>query len=297
MAAIVAQVQAATAGLAVGGVAMVVKIGTDWPPQNVLQDIARTGYVAVNGQNVPRGGTAIISVFDRKAGKNSTRWSPDVLATTTVMAQITSAIASPADLPPYTSTTITLGGPGVGLGDAVSIIATNSLDVPAQTAAVVKVAGPTETTTTMATALAALVNADLVLSTWLLASASGAVVTLTNKTSAVLVLQSYTGNGGSQTREVGRMDRQVQVSCWVPTIEARSALVGVMQTLFANLQIGFLTTAGGESAQLTYQSDYDMDDDTATDIYRHDFLLMIDYPLTTVDLLYAIVAPVQAFSQ
>jgi hypothetical protein len=43
-------------------------------------------------------------------------------------------------------------------------------------------------------------------------------------------------------------------------------------------------------------SDYDLEDATLEDVYRHDFMVAMDYAVTTVDLLYAVLAPVLNFN-
>ena len=56
-----------------------------------------------------------------------------------------------------------------------------------------------------------------------------------------------------------------------------------------------LDLADGTPVQITLQNDFPIEDDTLQDVYRHDFLVMIEYPITTQDQLFAVLAPVQSF--
>lgn len=299
LASLVDQIEDALVGTLVGGVAVNLKIGTDWPPINVLQDVVRTGYVAVNGVNVARGGDCVVAVYDRKVGKDATRWSPSIVDTTNTPATLLSVISNVVIAPGGQATISLSGSPTVG--DAVScglILPPIGSSPPVTAYQVATPAGVGDTPSTMAAKLAALITADPLMSTWVVASAAGAVITLTNRLGVQLGLASYTGNGGTQDREIARRDRSIQIAMWMPTIDVRSALVQILEQLFANLTINFipLPSAGpGVVARLLYQSDYDIDDDTLSDIYRHDFLVLIDYPVTTTDQLYAIVAPVPSY--
>jgi hypothetical protein len=294
MGALAAAVKAATTGLTVGSppVALNVAVGTDWPSINVLQNVA-------NGTSGP-----VVAVFDRRVGKNSTRWSPFIYNQVTTAATLTTAVVPASGVvAPLGACTIDLGGtPGVA--DAVSCVVTNralvvSLDGvlgPTMAAQVVSaIAG--DTASTMAAKLAAAINGDATLGTWLSAVAAGPVVTLTSLVAgAPLLVQSFAGNGGSQTRELGRRDRQFSITVWVATLEARRVIVDAIAALIANLQVVFLTAADGAPVQVLFGNDFDLDDNTLEDVYRHDFLVHVDYGVTTTDQLYAVLAPVRAYS-
>lgn len=282
LAELVTQVTAATAGIVVDGGTLNVLIGTDWPPQNVLQDVARASL-----------NQAVIAVWDRKVGKNTTRWSPDVVATTVTPAGVATAVSG-GQVAPAGQATITLSGTPIA-GDLVSLIGLNASTFPSATAAAVAGFQAGDTTSTLAARLAAAANASPKLPSWMTIAASGPVITVTSTLAGPLVISSFAGNGGTQTREIGRRDQGVQVACWMRTIEARSALITPLQTLFAVLNIAFATLPDGTSVQVSYGSDFDLDDDTVSDVYRHDFLITVEYPVTTIDQLFAIVAPVPAF--
>jgi hypothetical protein len=294
MGALAAAVKTAVTGLTAGTppVALNVLVGTDWPSINVLQNVA-------NGTSGP-----VVAVFDRRVGKNSTRWSPFTYDQVVTPAALTTALVPVSGaVAPLGTCTIDLGGtPGVG--DAVSCVVTNQALVvnvdgvlgPIMAAQVVSaIAG--DTASTMATKLAAAINGDATLGTWLTAVAAGPVVTLTSLVAgAPLLVASFAGNGGTQQRELGRRDRQFSITCWVATLEARRAVVDAIAVLIANLQIVFLTAADGSPVQVLFGNDFDLDDNTLEDVYRHDFLVHVDYGITTTDQLYAVLAPVRAYA-
>lgn len=264
----------------VDGQTLQVKAGLGWPSINVLQDVARA-----DAARVP------ITVYDRKIGRNTTRWLPEVVAQTVNPATLTSLV-SRSPLLGFGTATITLGGP-VGLGDAVSAVLARP---GAGSAAQVAVAIAGDTPTTMATKLANQINADPVLGLWVVAAALGPVVTLTSLLTMPAGLSSNCGNGGSQEREVGRRERHVQIVCWGRTQPIRKAVVDVIDGIIASDEAAFgLTLADGTVARLCYVSDYDIEDDTLEDVYRHDFMISLEYPVTVTDLLFAVLAPVETF--
>jgi hypothetical protein len=271
-------ISAALAGVVVDSVAINPAVALGWPSINVLQDVAR-------GQNVP------VTVYDRKIAKNTTRWLPEVIALAVVPATLTTAVSS-AVINGLGTATITLGGT-VTPGDAVSAL----LSRPSQgSAAQVAVGGSSDTPTTLAALLASQINADPTLGTWIHAVASGPVVTLTSLVPQAMMLQSYTGNGGTQTREVGRRERGVQIVCWCRTQDIRAAVVDIISGLIASDETAFgLTMPDGTVARLLYVSDYDLEDDTLEDVYRHDFMISLEYAVTTTDQLWAVLAPVVTF--
>lgn len=246
-----------------------------YPPINVLQNIAK-------------GGPAIVSIYDRKISKNATRWSPYVVSQTVTPATLTTAI-TPSHIAPGHTAQITLGG-SVTVGDAVSALA---IQLGSNTGAVVVIGGSIDTPTTMATALAAAINSDPSMTGLLTATASGAVVTVTNAAAVGLAVASYAGNGGTQVREIGRRDQQVQIILWTQTVEQRNAMTEAIAEAIAESELNFgPALADGSSGRLSYVSDYDLEDDTLEDVFRHDFMVGMDYPVTVMDLLFAVLAPV-----
>jgi hypothetical protein len=108
-----------------------------------------------------------------------------------------------------------------------------------------------------------------------------------------LGLQSYTGNGGTQTMEIARRERSVQITCWSRTQQIREGVVDPINNMIATDELNFgLTMPDGTVARLCYVNDFDIEDDTLEDVYRHDFMVSIEYPVTVLDQLYAVLAPI-----
>lgn len=250
---------------------------------------AAIGYPSIGGlQQVAKTGVAAVAVYDRKISKNTTRWAPYVFSQTVVPATLTTALA-PNRIAPGQSATITLGGT-VTLGDAVSALAVR---VGGLTGAVVAVSVQNDSPTSMAAKLANMINTDSSMLGMLTAAAVGAVVTVKNVANVALQLGSYAGNGGSQQREIGRREQQMQVILWARTVEQRNLMVAALETAIALSEINFgPLLPDGTQGRLSYVSDYDLEDDTLEDVYRHDFMVAMDYPVTTTDLLFAVLAPV-----
>lgn len=253
---------------------------------------AAVGYPSVGRlQSIAQGQPAAVSVYDRKISRNTTRWNPFVISQTVTAATLTSAVA-PNHIAPGATARITLGG-SVTAGDAVSALA---IQKGGATGAVVAIGGSTDSPTTMATALAGLINSDSSMAGVLTASAAGPVVTVTNVSPVGLQIASYTGNGGTQTREIGRREPQVQLILWAQTVEIRNLMAGALQTAIANSEVNFgPVLADGTQGRLAYVSDYDLEDNTLEDVYRHDFMVSIEYPVTTIDALFAVLAPVGTY--
>jgi hypothetical protein len=271
-------VQMATEALpaARGGI-LNVQVGIDWPSTRVLQQAVK-------------GGNAIVAVFDRKLTRNTTRWIPTVIGETLTPATLTTVASS--SIPANGSGTITLGG-SVTVGDAVSCVLMNGT---AQQAAIVS-GFSTDTPATMAAKLAAAINADPVLATWVSATSNGSVVTVQSLGPSLLMFSS-TGNNGSAIIEIGRRLREIQIACWASTVEDRNLLAGQIDTLLSTIEAMIgpyqagLVLADGTSGYLKIGSDYQLDDATLSDAYRHDFMLSVDHGVTTQDALYSVLAPI-----
>jgi len=271
-------VQMATEALpaACGGI-LNVQVGIDWPSTRVLQQAVK-------------GGNAIVAVFDRKLTRNTTRWIPTVIGETLTPATLTTVASS--SIPANGSGTITLGG-SVTVGDAVSCVLMNGT---AQQAAIVS-GFSADTPATMAAKLAAAINADPVLSTWVSATSNGSVVTVQSLGPSLLMFSS-TGNNGSAIIEIGRRLREIQIACWASTVEDRNLLAGQIDTLLSTIEAMIgpyqagLVLADGTSGYLKIGSDYQLDDATLSDAYRHDFMLSVDHGVTTQDALYSVLAPI-----
>lgn len=251
-----------------------------WPSVNTLQ------------RNVSQNGNAEVTVYDQKVVRNSTRWNPTVSGVTATPSTLTSTVSN-GTIDAGGSVTITLGG-SVTPNDAVSCVLRNFATVPAGSWAAVASGGDTDTPTTVATALAAAINTDPILTLWVSAVAVGPVITLTSKnTLGAISVESYTGNGGTQTREIGRRNRGLIIVQWTRTEEDRIAVGDQIEALLMNLNNNFgVTFPDGTMGRVVMGADYYRETDTLQDVYRRDFLFMVDYPVTTQDQLYSVLAPV-----
>ena len=284
------QIVAVTAAIATPQV----RVGIDWPSVKTLM------------QNV-RGGAALVTVFDRKLSRDTTRWPPLALGETVVNATLTSAVSN-STIAAGAAQTITLGG-SVTPGDAVSCVLTNggaagaaqsgANDIYTPTWAAIVSGAVGDTPASMAASLAAAVNADSILSTWLSASVSGSVVTLTSLLSAgTLKLASNVGNGAAQITEIGRRARELSVHIWARSIEDRDTTGDPIESMLTQMEVGWgdyaqgLPFPDGTGGRVIVTNDFLLDDATPSDTYRRDFLLSVDYPVTTADGLYAVLAQI-----
>lgn len=270
------------------GLGLNVAVGTDFPPIKVLMSAVQKS-------------TAVVSVFDRKLSRNTTRWAPLQIGGTVTPATLVS-MASQSVIPAGGTATITLSGT-ITPGDAVSCVLANGSASGIPTAvqtplwAVTTTGTASSTLATMAAALAAAVNADATLSTWASATAVGTVVTLMSLASGTLGLRSLTGNGGTSIMEIGRRSRELQVITWANTIEKRdtvgdaiSAMVEQMEVYYGAYSNG-LPLPDGTGGRVIVANDYMLDDATPSDTYRRDILVSVDYPITTIDALYEVLMP------
>lgn len=291
-AAIQAEINPVVSNLVVDNNPVNVQSGIGWPPVKTLQ-------------NNVKGSNAIISIYDRKMAKNTTRWNPTVLNTTITGTNLITTVSG-STIAPAAHTTITLSGTIVA-GDAVSAVIGNA-GVLAQSqpggsatitnaGAQVVIAAAGSTLSTLAAALAAAVNADDLLSLWVHATVVGAVVTITSLVSPGLItLASYTGSGGTNLQEIGRRERNYQIVVWAPTSDIRSAITNAIETQLQAIEtINWLQFPDGTTGRLFNQNDYDLEDATLQDTYRHDFLLSIEYPITQLDQLYSVLAPITQY--
>lgn len=288
LAAVQGAVSGVTGAITVGGKPYLVDVAIGWPPENRLQDVARST------------GKGVIGIYDRKVGRNTTRWAPYDYNIIQLPSTLSSVVSGSIIDKSTGSATITLGGPPT-VGDGVSavfldrgltIVTTTSAEFsPASAQVVVAVAG--DTAATMAAKLAAAINADALLSTWVSAAAAGPVVTVSALSGmGPFLLASHTGNGATATREVGRRERQVQIACWTNSEMSRDAVCDPIAALLAQIEINFsLTASDGSPLRLVYDNDYDIEEGTLQDVYRRDLLVTVEFPITVVDTFYAILAP------
>lgn len=308
--AIQAQVSAVTQGLIstspdTNGRPLTVEVGLYWPSAKALQNNVRPA----NGP-AGLGPTSLVTVYDRGLAADSTRWLPTIIATCVTPATMT-VLVSPATvsvpiapvvyLLPGQSATLTFGGP-ITAGDAVGVSLAPFLG---GNEAVVPVAVAGDTPATMAAKLVSMLMLgppspvwlqaiDSMLPTWITATAVGPVVTITSKLAVGgLSLNVNIGNGGTQTREIGRRKRHFQIVVWSRTPDDRITVSDPIEALIAAMESDFgLTFPDGTMGRLTFSGDIMHDEATLSDTLRRDFMVCVDYGISTVNATYAVLAPI-----
>ncbi len=224
-----------------------------WPTPNDLDLVVKNFNAA---PSVPR---TIVSIYPRpgmyrNTSRNPSKWRELSRPTKT----ITAGIAGNA---------VTIGGAAPGLSG------------PAQNVGLIIGYGRTkrdfvyqtltsDTLSTIATALAALVNAATP------ASAAGAVITIPNAWS----IATRVGITGVAVRELRRQEETVDVNIWAPSPGLRDQIAGPIRTAFAKFD--FLTLADGFAARVRAAGDNWMDDPEKVGLYRRLLSFEVDYPTT-----------------
>ena len=252
-------------------------VGPGWPTLETLQQ-----QVAQNAQ-------VIVSVYDRGASRDSSRFMLYTASEFNTVAGVTTSLSS-TQLAPLGSVVITIGGSPVA-DDAVSFVTQNGRTV---SAAVTAPASAGETTTQIAAALAVAINIQAPLNTWVSASATGSQVTVTNLGSANLSVSTYAGNIGTRYVEEDRKIRDIQVDVWAPTDAARTATGKLIDTRLAYLDAHFglqgvgPPTDDGTWVRVRDMGDRFIDGDVLKDVYRWMWLVTLEYGQTYAEQLYSV---------
>jgi hypothetical protein len=283
MSALVQQVITATANIIVNSQTINVEVGEGWPNLDGRQDVAR-------------GGSAVVGVYHKMTSYSKPNF-PHIRVYTDSPIGIKSMVSS-LTIHPGQTATITLsyasGSSQVNLSDAISACIQNGILRDAG----IGIALSSETLTSLATKLAAFINGQSPINTWVSASAAGAVVTLTNNSSAVLLLSSYVGNTRSVTRDVQKAHRSVQIIVWSGDKDVRDAVGIAITNLVATLedQYGYQTSSG-ELIRLLNQGERPDDQNMQSDIYRIDYQLMLEHSVDASDEAWAVLAPIGNMQQ
>lgn len=300
--AIQAQISGATQGLTSSspdttGLPLTVEVGLYWPTAKALHNNVRKG-------NAPGGvgPSALVTVYDRGLSADSTRWLPAIVGNTVTGASMTVAmVPSSGTILPGQSCALTFAGP-VSVGDAAGVVLTAGIGT---SEAVVPIAVAGDTPTTMAAKLAAmlaltgpippwLLVTDSQLPTWITATAAGPVVTITSLLAGgAIALAVNVGNGGKQIVEIGRRKRHFQIVVWCRTPDDRNTVSDPIEALIAGMEADFgLTFPDGTLGRLTFTGDMMHDEATLSDTMRRDFMVCVDYGVTTTNVTYAVLAPI-----
>lgn len=301
--AIQAQVSAVTQGLVSNspdtfGQPLTVEIGLYWPSAKSLQNNVRPA----NGAG-GLGPSALVTIMDRGLAADSTRWTAtvvggDLISNPPDPTMHMSVTQSEAYVQQLAQMTVTFMGP-VQVGDAVGIVLSNVLGL--SSAAVVPIAIAGDTAASMAAKAAAMLTADPLISAWMTAAAVGPVLTLTSLLSgpqiSIVTRVGFGGSGpgGATNRlvEIGRRKRHLQIVVWTRTPDDRITVADPIEAMLAGLEANFgLTFPDGTMGRLLYTGDTLHDEATLSDTLRRDFMVSLDYGITTTDQTWAILAPI-----
>lgn len=244
-------------------------VGVGWPPITTLQ--------LVSAKNQP-----VVSVYDHGNAADTTRWLPLTLNLTTVPTPGITSAFNVAQINPAQEAFLTItGAPNPKNGDAISLVV-NGIGT-------VYVTQTGDTATTVATGLAAAINADL--SAYITASSAGAVVTLTNASAVVENLVSNVGASGAGQLEVRRAKRRISIVLWASTANQRDQIGDLIESRLAYLQAYFgYQFSDGTYGRVTFESDVNLEENILQDTYRRDFDLGLEYGVLYADELYTVLA-------
>jgi hypothetical protein len=157
------------------------------------------------------------------------------------------------------STTITVGGTPASPLNAAARVNGKSYVYPVQ-------AG--DTLTTIATALAALINVDTT------ATSTGPVITVPGARSLI----ARVGTVGGLIRETRRQKRSFQITFWCSTPALRDLIARACDAALAD--ITFLTMPDGTAARILYERSTVSDRVEREGLYRRDLFYSVEYATT-----------------
>lgn len=219
-----------------------VRVFQGWPnPQQLDADL--------------KAGIGQLSVFPRDEERNTTRYSKDWKQLSVNTPTVTLTVAGQ---------TIIVGGtiPPANNAQNVGVIA-NGLSF-------VYAVQNTDTLTSVATALAALIVAGIPGTT-----SAGAVITLPG---AAMIDAARVGVSGTLIREVRRQERLFQISIWTDTPDHRDAITQPVDVAMAATQ--FLTLTDQSAARLIYKGSMVIDQYQKDKLYRRDLFYTVEYATT-----------------
>jgi hypothetical protein len=198
-----------------------------------------------------KNGTAHVSVYSQPGvERNTTRYLQEWLTSIGPVHTLTATV---------TRNTITIGGTVSTPQNVSVLIGFNSVSYAVL---------PGDTLSTIATAVAALINAIVT------ASAAGAVITV----SSGVALVARIGATGTLWKELGRQLRGFQITSWCSTPAQRDALAAAVD--IAMRQVNFLTLADNSAGRLRYESSHSSDATEKEILFRRDLFYSVEYPAT-----------------
>jgi LysM repeat protein len=237
---------APSAGQRPSGIAATVTVGVGWPPPNALDTIAASLATAPQ---------ALVSVFApegfyRDATRYGAEWDILTPAAPTLTATVNSI-----------GTQITISGT-VSVPQLISAV----LGAGFAPRTYVYTVQPGDTLSTIASGLAALINADTS------ASAAGAVVTIP----AASGLVARIGAQGTVYRETSRQVERIYLDIWAPSPDLRTAIGKALTLPFSKAR--FIRFADLSTGWVTPCAARDLDNAEKAGIYRRNLAFDIEYP-------------------
>jgi hypothetical protein len=197
-----------------------------------------------------RAGISNVSVFPMPAEQNVTRYSTDWQELPKPTIKLTLTVVGK---------TITVGGmPSCPLNAAV-LVNGNAFIYPLQA---------TDTPTTIATALAALISAITP------ATNAGAVITIP----AAIKLTARIGNVGSVIQEVKRQKKSFRITVWCNSPQVRDAIARVIDPQLAKMN--FISLPDGSAGRMRYEKTAPDDMTQKAFLYRRDLVYSVEYATT-----------------
>lgn len=219
-----------------------IKVFNGWPVQTQLDtDLAA--------------GTSQVSVYPLPTERNVTRhdWSWQQLALNTATLALTIG-----------------GGPTVTVSGTVPITTPHNVAVLVNGIPYVYAVQNSDTLNSIAAALAALVTAAIGGT-----SSSGPVITFP---STARVSAARVGVTGTSVQELRRQDKAFQITAWCPSPSLRDLIAQPVDSMLAGLT--FLTMPDGLAARIRYASTRFSDQFEKSNLWRRDFIYMVEYATT-----------------
>lgn len=201
-------------------------------------------------------GNVMVSVFPREEERNVTRYPADAIDQTVNTPTVSAAINGQQ---------ITIGGAAPSptfYAHNVSVLANNKYYLYS--------VQPGNSATTIATALTALIVADIAGT-----SNTGPVITLP---AGARISAARVGTIGIQAREVKRQAKLFQITVWAPTPAIRDALAGPIDIYLADLRR--IAMPDGFWAGIEYRNTFMIDDLQKANCYRRDLFYTIEFATT-----------------
>jgi hypothetical protein len=241
------------------------KLGIDWPPKDALDLVSQ-------GNSSP-----VISVFDCGGIKNQTR---NVL----LIPVQPPNLGTPGGI--LTTTTTQVGENGSLVLNGSGLVLTFdcfflALDLPNSTLFAEYITTNSDTLTTAMTALTAQINDISGLTAVYDSGAQTITVSLSDDIGGPFNVRTGVVNVGGYVQEVERINRQLQITTWTNNTADRATYGTCLENLFANLEVntGFIL-ADNSWCRVMVRNDKILKDLQFNNLYRRDFFLDCEYPLT-----------------